>query len=71
MLHLSQGLRGADFLLKYETTADPWQRSRLVGERIRALRESFVKMTKEREELGRDKRAIEELIELVDPPPDK
>ena len=53
MVPLCQGLGDADFLLKYETAADPWERSRLVGERIRALRESFVKMTKEREELGK------------------
>jgi hypothetical protein len=83
-VHLSQGLRDPDFLLAFEGTADPWQRSRLVGEKISALRQSFLKLTSEQREelakqgevelksglelLGRDKRTIQELIELVDPP---
>jgi hypothetical protein len=82
--HLTAGLRDAQFLTKFETTTDPWQRSRLVGERISELRKSFRGLTvQQREELaklgetelrtglellGKDKRTIQELIELVDPP---
>ena len=82
--HLSHGLRNTDFLLKFESTADPWQRSRLVGEKISELRKSFLELTEEQrselakegetelragvELLGRDKRVIRELLEIVDPP---
>ena len=84
MTHLSRGLRETDFLLKFEAATDPWARSRLVGERIRDLRGSFLKMSDEQraelakqgetelraglELLGRDKKTIQDLIELVDPP---
>jgi hypothetical protein len=84
MTYLSQGLRNPEFLLAFEGTSDAWQRSRLVGEKISELRKGFVKLSDaERadlakqgetelkaglELLGRDKRTIQELIELVDPP---
>jgi hypothetical protein len=84
MTYLSQGLRNPEFLLAFESTSDAWQRSRLVGEKISELRKSFVKLSEpERAELakqgetelktglellGRDKRTIQELIELVDSP---
>jgi hypothetical protein len=87
MVHLSEGLRDGDFLLAFEKTADPWQRSRLVGEKISALRQSFMKLTSDQraelakqgeaelktglELLGRDKQTIQQLIELVDPPPNQ
>jgi len=45
MTHLSQGLRDEQFLLEFEKTADPWERARLVGERISSLRASFLKLT--------------------------
>jgi hypothetical protein len=31
MTHLTKGLQDADFLLKFEVVADPWDRSKLVG----------------------------------------
>lgn len=84
MAHLTKGLQEPDFLLKFEGTSDAWERSRLVGERIRHLRESYRDMTQEQrtelarqaevelktglELLGRDKKTIQDLITLVDPP---
>jgi hypothetical protein len=82
--HLTHGLRNEQFLLQFESTADPWQRSRLVGEKISELRKSFLALTQsERTELakegetelraglellGRDKRLIRQLVEIVDCP---
>jgi hypothetical protein len=87
MVHLTRGLQDSAFLLKFESSSDPWIRSRLVGERISELRRSFRALTEEqREELakqaevelrtglelmGKDKRTIQELISLVDPPKNK
>jgi len=84
MTHLTRGLQEADFLLKFEAATDPWARSRLVGERISNLRKSFLAMSDEQrtelakqgeaelrtglELLGRDKKTIQDLIQLVDPP---
>lgn len=83
-VHLSRGLGDEDFLQEFEKTADPWLRSRLVGERVSQLRQSFMKLTSEQraelakqgeaelraglELLGRDKKIISQLIEIVDPP---
>jgi hypothetical protein len=84
LVHLFNGFRDADFLLKYEATADPWQRSRMVGEKVRELRQSFAKLSPEQKvELGKmgeselrqgiellseDKRKILQLIAVADPP---
>jgi len=84
MVHLTRGLQQPDFLLRFEDTADAWERSRLVGERIRELRKSYRDMSQEQrtelsrqaeielktglELLGRDKKMIQDLITLVDPP---
>lgn len=84
MSHLTQGLQDSDFLLKFEAQTDPWERSKMVGKKISELRESFMKMPRqERAELasqaevelkvgldlmGKDKKTIEQLIALVDPP---
>jgi hypothetical protein len=84
MTHLVKGLQDPDFLLKFEGTSDPWQRSRLVGEKIGELRRSYRVFSKEQraelakqaevelktglELMGRDKKTIQELIALVDPP---
>jgi len=75
----------ASFLAQFEGTTDPWDRSKLVGERISPLRKSFMEMTEEQrlelakhsetdlktglELMGKDRRTIQELIALVDPPP--
>jgi len=40
---------------KFERTSDPWKRSRLVGEKISEM-------------MGKDKKTIQELLALVDPP---
>lgn len=85
MTHLTRGLQDTQFLLKFEQETDPWVRSRLVGERIGELRKSFKTMAIEQrlelakqaetelrtglELMGRDKRIIQELVEIVDPPP--
>jgi hypothetical protein len=85
MTHLAKGLQESDFLLKFEGTSDPWERSKLVGQKISQLRVSFRSMSEEQrvelakqaetelrtglEIMGRDKKAIQELIALVDPPP--
>jgi hypothetical protein len=84
MVHLSRGLSDPNFLLAFEGTQDPWQRSRLVGEKIAELRKSFMTLSDEQraelakqgevelkaglEMLGRDKRTIQQLLEIVDPP---
>jgi len=84
MTHLTKGLQESDFLLKFEGTSDPWERSKLVGQKISQLRVSFRSMSEEQrvelakmaevelrtglEIMGRDKKAIQELIALVDPP---
>jgi len=84
MAHLTRGLQDPDFLLKFEGTSDPWDRSKLVGQRISELRKTFRLMTEEQrtelakeaevelktglELMGRDKKTIQDLIALVDPP---
>jgi hypothetical protein len=84
MAHLTRGLQDPDFLLKFEGTSDPWDRSKLVGQRISDLRRSFRLMTEEQrtelakqaevelktglELMGKDKKTIQDLIALVDPP---
>lgn len=84
MAHLTRGLQDSDFLLKFEGTSDPWDRSKLVGQRISELRRTFRLMTEEQrtelakqaevelktglELMGKDKKTIQDLITLVDPP---
>lgn len=84
MVHLTRGLQDPEFLLKFEGTSDPWERSRLVGQKISQLRKSYRAITDEQrtelakqaevelkaglELIGRDKKTIQELIALVDPP---
>lgn len=84
MTHLARGLQKPDFLLKFEGTADPWERSKLVGQKISELRKSYKDISNEQkaemakqaevelktglELMGKDKKIIQELIALVDPP---
>jgi len=84
MTHLTKGLQDANFLLEFEGTSNPWERSKLVGQKISQLSVSFRSMSEEQrvelakqaevelrtglEIMGRDKKAIRELISLVDPP---
>ena len=79
-----RGLQETDLLLKFEATSDPWERSKLIGQKISELRKSFMEMNDaQRQELakqgetelrtglellGKDKKTIQELIALVDPP---
>jgi hypothetical protein len=79
-----RGLQDPNFLLKFEGTTDPWERSKLVGQRISELRKSFKIMTDEQrvelakqaevelktglELMSKDKKTIQDLITLVDPP---
>jgi len=87
MVHLAKGLQHPDFLLKFEGTSDPWERSKLVGQKISELRKSYRAMTNEQrtemakqaevelrtglELMSKDKKTIQELIALVDPPASK
>jgi len=87
MAHLIKGLQDPNFLLKFEATSDPWERSKLVGQKISELRKSYLALTEEQrdelarqaevelrtglEMMGRDKKTIQELIALVDPPTKK
>jgi len=84
MAHLARGLQDPDFLLKFEGTSDPWERSKLVGQKISELRKSYKDISNEQkaemakqaevelktglELMGKDKKTIQELIALVDPP---
>lgn len=84
MTHLTTGLQDPEFLLKFEGTSDPWERSKLVGQKISELRKSCRAMSNEErtelakqaevemktglELIGKDKKTIQELIALVDPP---
>jgi hypothetical protein len=84
MTHLTKGIQETNFLLKLEAATDPWERSKLVGQRISELRKSYKTMNEEQraelakqaeielksglELMGRDKKTIQELISLIDPP---
>jgi hypothetical protein len=84
MAHLTRGLQDPEFLLRFEGTADPWERSKLVGQKISELRKSFrtmsddlrIELAKQAEVelktglelMGKDKKTIQDLIALVDPP---
>jgi hypothetical protein len=84
MTHLTKGIQETNFLLKFEAATDPWERSKLVGQRISELRKSYKTMNEEQraelakqaeielksglELMGRDKKTIQELISLIDPP---
>lgn len=81
---LAKGLQDSEFLLKFEAESDPWNRSKMVGTKISEIRQSFKKLSKEEraelakqgeielrtglELMGRDKKVVQELISLVDPP---
>ena len=80
-----KGLQDPEFLLRFEAESDPWQRSKMVGQKISQLREGFRKLSDEQRAelaktgevemmtglqlLGKDKKLIQELVEIVDPPP--
>src|SRR5437660_11584760 len=51
---LARGLADPDFLLKFQTTTDVWERSKLVGMRISAIRKQFAVLSNsQNEELRR------------------
>ena len=84
MVHLQRGIQDSNFLLRFEADTDPWERSKMVGQKISELRKSYRTMSEEQrselarqaevelksglELMGRDKKTIQELIALVDPP---
>lgn len=84
MVHLQRGIQDSDFLLRFEAATDPWERSKMVGQKISELRKSYKTMSEEQraelarqaevelksglELMGRDKKTIQELLALVDPP---
>ena len=41
---LARGLADPDFLLKFQTTSDVWERSKLVGMRISTIRKQFAEL---------------------------
>ena len=45
MSHFVKGLQEPEFLLRFEAETDPWQRSKMVGQKISQLRDSFRKLT--------------------------
>jgi hypothetical protein len=81
---LTKGLQDPDFLLRFEAETDPWARSRMVGQKISEIRKTFETMTGEQrselaregevelkaglELMGRDKKTVQDLIAMVDPP---
>lgn len=85
--HLAKGLQDSDFILRFEGTSNPWERSKLVGKKISELRRSYRALTEEErtelakqgevelrtglELMNRDKKTIQELIALVDPPTER
>jgi hypothetical protein len=82
--HLASGLQDSGFLLKFEAESDPWNRSKLVGQKISELRKTFQELSEDQrtelgkqgevelktglELMGKDKKTVQELITLVDPP---
>lgn len=84
MTYLAKGLQDLDFLMKFEATSDPWERSKLVGKKISELRKSYRALSEDQraelarqaevelrtglELMGKDKKTIQQLIALVDPP---
>lgn len=87
MAYLAKGLQDTSFLLKFEDTSNPWERSKLVGQKISELCKSYRALTEEErvelakqgevelkaglELMSKDKKTIQELLALVDPPIDK
>ena len=81
---LARGLADPDFLLKFQGTSDVWERSKLVGMRISAIRKQFADLSdSQKEELGRtseaefkagvamqgrDKSLVMSLVQITDPP---
>ena len=81
---LARGLADPDFLLKFQTTTDVWERSRLVGMRISTIRKQFAELSDSQKEelgrtseaefkagvamLGRDKSLVMSLVQITDPP---
>ena len=47
MAHLVKGLQDPNFLMKFEATSDPWERSRLIGKKISELAKEFKKLSPE------------------------
>ena len=83
MAHMVKVLQDPDFLLKFERTSDPWERPKLVGQKISELGSCKAMSEEQRAELakqaevelktglelmGRDKKTIQDRIALVDPP---
>jgi len=81
---LARGLSEPDFLLKFQSATDVWERSKLVGTRISTIRKQFSELsdaakielgqTAEAEFkagvslLGKDKALLMSLIQISDPP---
>ena len=47
MIHLVEGLQDPIFLDELEKASDPWQKSRLVGEKISFLAKQYARLSRE------------------------
>jgi hypothetical protein len=81
---MARGLSDPDFLIKFQETSDVWERSKLVGQKISAIRKQFAELSEEQKEelgrtseaefragvsmLGKDKSLLMSLIQITDPP---
>jgi hypothetical protein len=81
---LARAFQDPNFLVKFESEVDPWARSKMVGQKISEIRRKFEEMTDEQrselaregevelkaglELMGRDKKTVQDLIAMVDPP---
>jgi hypothetical protein len=48
MVHFVDGLQNVVFLAEVEKTSDPWQKSKLFGEKISALSKQYARLSREK-----------------------
>jgi hypothetical protein len=86
MVYLIDGLQDAQFLADFDKTSDPWQKSKLIGEKISALAKQYAGLSREEkaelakraevefkagiEVLRNEKKRVLELLKIVTDPLD-
>lgn len=86
MVHLVDGLQDTRFLAEIEKTSDPWQKSKLVGQKISVLAKQYARLRREEkaelakraevelkagiEVLSHEKKRVLELLKTVTAPLD-
>jgi hypothetical protein len=86
MVHLLDGLQDTQFLAEFDKTSDPWQKSRMIGEKISALAKQYAELSRDEkaelakkaevefktgiEVLSREKKRVLELLKIVTDPLD-